>query len=247
MISCAPAVRVTGCALHPHRSKCVLLPASLYVWDGNIRVYLCVYCVCAYAYSTFVSLALWDCAGASLLSYCRKVWSLVRAFLNDMVYLSVLWYVQRKLALTASGGNERKPQQVPPHHTKCQLFPGWLTQSSSWKEQTFKTLWHVSETLPLSHCCWCSRNWQHPSRPCWLGDIPSLVSVSYHPRQGLISSSFANINSIRRRAEVQREDICWHTRVFHSECVLEKGTRWRINKVWSREQPVGSDLHGTFC
>lgn len=116
MISCAPAVRVTGCALRPHRSKCVLLPASLtrYVWDGNIRVYLCVYCVCAYAYSTFVSLALWDCAGASLLSYCRKVWSLVRAFLNDKVYLSVLWYVQRKLALTASGGNERKPQQVPP-------------------------------------------------------------------------------------------------------------------------------------
>lgn len=79
------------------------------VFETAISMRICVFTVC-----TFVSSALWDCARASLLSYCRKVWSLVRAFLNDKVYLSVLWYVQRKLALTASGGSERKPQQVPP-------------------------------------------------------------------------------------------------------------------------------------
>ncbi len=118
----------------------------------------------------------------------------------------------------------------PPHHTKCHLFPGWLIQPSPWKEQTFKTLWHVSETLPLSHCRWCSQNWQHPSRWSWLGDIPSLVSVSSHPRQGLISSSSANINSIRRRAEVQQEDIWWHTHTHTHACSGER--RCALREAW---------------
>lgn len=172
-------------------------------------------CVC-------VSLVFWDCACALLLLCCQRAWSLVRAFLNDKVYLSVLWYVHRKVPVTARGGRKREPQQVaPPHRTKCHLFPGWLTQPSPWKEQTFKTLWHVSETLPLSQCRWCSPNWQHRSRRSWLGDVASLVSVTSHPRHGLVSNSSANINSIRREAQVQRVDICCHA------CVLRVSERMR--------------------
>lgn len=135
----------------------------------------------------------------------------------DMFWEKWHWQLVEAARRSHNKSTPHPPPHHHHHHIKCHLFPGWLTQPSPWKEQTFKTLWHVSETLPLSHCRWCSQNWQHPSRWSWLGDIPSLVSVSSHPRQGLISSSSANINSIRRRAEVQREDICWHTRVFERE------------------------------
>lgn len=130
----------------------------------------------------------------------------------------------------------------PPYSIKCHFFPGWLTQPSSWKEQTFKTLWHVSETLPLSQCRWCSLNWQQQSRWSWLGDVASLVSVTSHPRHGLVSNSSTNINSIRREAQVQRVDICCHACVLrlskgmHNCVSCVRDTGWELIKEWGKEQ-----------
>ena len=131
---------------------------------------------------------------------CRSgAWSLVPAFQNDKVYLSVFWYAQRKLGLTAGGGRKRgtttspppRPPPVPPHTTQNVILPlaAARAQPSCWKEQTFKTLWHVSQALPLSQCHWRSWNWQAPSHRSWLGDTPSLVCVTSHPRQGRIRAA----------------------------------------------------------
>lgn len=186
--------------------------------NGNILLNVCVGCVCVFIQyiCVFGPMRLCLCVAPVVLLESMVTSAGVSKWQGLFVGVVICfeksgtdsWWRQQEGATTS-----------PPHHhhIKCHLFPGWLTQPSPWKEQTFKTLWHVSETLPLSHCRWCSQNWQHPSRWSWLGDIPSLVSVSSHPRQGLISSSSANINSIRRRAEVQREDICWHTHVFERE------------------------------
>lgn len=152
-----------------------------------------------------------------------------------------------------AGRGSHNKSSPPPHRTKCHLFPGWLTQPSPWKEQTFKTLWHVSETLPLSQCCWCSPNWQQRSRRSWLGDVASLVSVTSHPRHGLVSNSSANINSIRREAQVQRVDICCHACVL---CVSERmrgcvcwagGTGWGLIKERGGERALGTGCDPGEC
>lgn len=65
---------------------------------------------------------------------------------------------------------EGEPQQVPPPRTTQNVIlplAAACTQPSCWKEQTFKTLWHVSQALPLSQCHWWSWNWQARShRSC---------------------------------------------------------------------------------
>lgn len=127
--------------------------------------------------------------------------SLVPAFQNDKVYLSVFWYAHRKPGLTAGGGSKSGATTSPPpaphtHATQNVILPlaAARTQPSCWKEQTFKTLWHVSQALPLSQCRWQSWNWQAPSHRSWLGDTPSLLCVTSHPRQGRILSCHANTN-----------------------------------------------------
>ncbi len=110
---------VTGCV----RLCLMHMPVQVYVsmserdtmrWEYCTKCVWGLFIVCVCVYSTCVSSALWDYACALFLSYCWRAWSLVRAFLNDKVYLSMLWYVLRKLALTAGGGSKKEPQQVPP-------------------------------------------------------------------------------------------------------------------------------------
>lgn len=143
-----------------------------------------------------------DCATIFQLTCCSGAWSLVQAFQNDKVYLSVFWYAQRKLGLTAGGGRKRRattsPPRTPPHTTQNVILPlaAAHAQPSCWKEQTFKTLWHVSQALPLSQCHWQSWNWQAPSHRSWLGDTPNLVCVTSYPRQRCILSCHTNTNCI---------------------------------------------------
>lgn len=137
---------------------------------------------------------------------CRSgAWSLVPAFQDDKVYLSVFWYAQRKLGLTAGGGRKRgaTTSSPPPRTTQNVILPlaAACAQPSCWKEQTFKTLWHVSQALPLSQCHWWSWNWQAPSHRSWLGDTPSLVCVTSYPCQGCIPSCHTTTNCIMGWAE----------------------------------------------
>lgn len=179
---------------------------------------------------------------------CRSgAWSLVLAFQNDKVYLSVFWYVQRKLGLTAGGGRKRGATTSSPRTTQNVILPlaAAHAQPSCWKEQTFKTLWHVSQALPLSQCHWRSWNWQAPSHRSWLGDTPSLVRVTSHPRQGCIPSCHTNTNCIMGWAGSAR--LGWH---MLDMCLCACGGMngmlgimdSRLIKVWGTDLPVGGAL-----
>lgn len=91
---------------------------------------------------------------------CRsEAWSLVLAFQNDKVYLSVFWYAQRKLGLTAGGGRKRSHNKHPPHSTP---------HDTQHKMSSFAWLWRTpshpaekSRHLKLCdmchrHCHWAS-------------------------------------------------------------------------------------------
>lgn len=102
------------------------------------------------------------------------------------------------LGWQAEEAGRGEPQQVPPLTPQNVILPlaAVCAQPSCWKEQTFKTLWHVSQALPLSQCHWWSWNWQAPSHRSWLGDTQSLVCVSSYPCQGCISSCHTNTSCI---------------------------------------------------
>lgn len=140
-----------------------------------------------------------------------------------------------------------EPQQVPPlHKTQNVILPlaAACTQPSCWKEQTFKTLWHVSQALPLSLCHWRSWNWQAPSHRSWLGDTPSLVCVTSHPCQGRILSCHTNTNCITGWVGTARKG--WHMLDMRlCACEGMNGTLSitdsRLIKVWATDPPVGND------
>lgn len=197
-----------------------------------------------------------DCVTIFQLTCRSEAWSLVLAFQNDKVYLSLFWYAQRKLGLTAGGGRKRSHNKHPPHThtprptrhtTQNVILPLAVAhaQPSCWKEQTFKTLWHVSQALPLSQCHWRSWNWQAPSHRSWLGDTPSLVCVTSYPHQRCILSCHTNTNSIMGWVGSGR--VGWHM-VDMRLCVCEemKGmpgiTDSRLIKVWTTDLPV-DDAH----
>lgn len=157
---------------------------------------------------------------------------------------------------------EEEPQQAAPptphptrHTTQNVILPLAVAyaQPSCWKEQTFKTLWHVSQALPLSQCHWRSWNWQAPSHRSWLGDTPSLVCVTSYPHQGCILSCHTNTNSITGWVGSGR--VGWHM-VDTRLCACEemKGmpgiTDSRLIKVWTTDLPVDDahlDLHLLHC
>lgn len=100
--------------------------------------------------------------------------------------------------------NKYRPSPRPPARTTQNVIlplAAACAQPSCWKEQTFKTLWHVSQALPLSQCHWWSWNWQAPSHRSWLGDTPSLVCVTSYPCQGCIPSCHTTTNCIMGWAE----------------------------------------------
>lgn len=140
-----------------------------------------------------------------------------------------------------------EPQQVPPRTTQNVILPlaAACAQPSCWKEQTFKTLWHVSQALPLSQCYWRSWNWQAPSHRSWLGDTPSLVCVTSHPCQGRIPSCHTNTNCIM--GWVGNARVGWHMLDVHL-CVCEAMngmlgiTDSSLIKVWATDLPVGDAL-----
>lgn len=142
-----------------------------------------------------------------------------------------------------------KPQQVPPPHTHTTqnvILPLAVAcaQPSCWKEQTFKTLWHVSQALPLSLCHWWSWNWQAPSHRSWLGDTPSLVCVTSYPCQERIPSCHTNTNCITGWVGSARTGS--HMLDVHlCACEGTNGTLGikdsRLIKVWATDLPVGND------
>lgn len=108
-------------------------------------------------------------------------------------------FVRVLIGWEETGADSRRRQEEPSHNnsprpptplrvTQNVILPpaAALAQPSRWKEQTFKTLWQVSQALPLSQCRWWSWDWQAPSHRSWLGDTPSSVRVTSHPRQGRI-------------------------------------------------------------
>lgn len=140
-----------------------------------------------------------------------------------------------------------EPQQVPPHTTQNVILPlaAARAQPSCWKEQTFKTLWHVSQALPLSQCHWRSWNWQALSHRSWLGDTPSLVCVTSHPCQGRIPSCHTNINCIMEW--VGSAKMAWHMSDKRL-CACKGMSRMlsivdsRLIRVWSADLPEGDEL-----
>lgn len=189
-----------------------------------------------------------DCVTIFQLTCRSGAWSLVPAFQNDKVYLSVFWYAQRKLGLTAGGGRKRgATTSSPPRTTQNVILPlaAARAQPSCWKEQTFKTLWHVSQALPLSQCHWWSWNWQAPSHRSWLGDTPSLVCVTSYPRQGRIPSCHTNTNCIMGWAG--SAEAGWHMLDMRL-CACEGMNGMpgimdsRLIKVGATDLPVGNAL-----
>lgn len=152
------------------------------------------------------------------------------------------------------GSHNKSP---PLHKTQNVILPlaAACTQPSCWKEQTFKTLWHVSQALPLSLCHWRSWNWQAPSHRSWLGDTPSLVCVTSHPCQGRILSCHTNTNCITGWVGTARKG--WHMLDMRlCACEGMNGTLnitdSRLIKVWATDLPVGNDprdprLHFWCC
>lgn len=152
-----------------------------------------------------------------------------------------------------TGADSRRRQEegshnkFPPRTTQNVILPlaAARAQPSCWKEQTFKTLWHVSQALPLSQCHWWSWNWQAPSHRSWLGDTPSLVCVTSYPRQGRIPSCHTNTNCIMGWAG--SAEAGWHMLDMRL-CACEGMNGMpgimdsRLIKVWATDLPVGNAL-----
>lgn len=142
---------------------------------------------------------------------------------------------------------EGSHNKFPPRTTQNVILPlaAARTQPSCWKEQTFKTLWHVSQALPLSQCHWWSWNWQALSHRSWLGDTPSLVCVTSHPCQGRIPSCHTNTNCIMEWVGSAR--MAWH--MLDKRLCACKGmsrmlgiTDSRLIRGWTTELPEGDTL-----
>ena len=94
-----------------------------------------------------------DCVTIFQLTCRSGAWSLVPAFQNDKVYLSVFWYAQRKLGLTAWGGRKRGATTTsPPHDTKCHPSPGCGTPSHPAEKSRHLKLCDMCHR----HCHWAS-------------------------------------------------------------------------------------------
>lgn len=135
-------------------------------------------------------------------------------------------FVRVLIGWEETGADSQRRQEEPSHNnsphppaplrvTQNVILPpaAALAQPSRWKEQTFKTLWQVSQALPLSQCRWWSWDWQAPSHRSWLGDTPSSVRVTSHPRQGRIPGTSCMMgwaDLCTRLMWAEDEEDVWH-------------------------------------